>query len=152
MQPRPGLPVAVIGRNGETMAEFATARAATGGALSAKAYWKITGPVLALVALLGIGLALAGVPRLLPGFLEFDAVHNVLHVALAALALTLGYGAASAALAKTAAKVVGVVYLALGVVGFFLANVFGLLHLEIGENLIHLALGAWGVAAGFARG
>lgn len=121
---------------------------------AATLYWKITAPVLGAVAALGFVLNLLGAGAFLPHFLEFDLAHNVVHLLLAGIAAYLGFGAPGS-LAKTMAKVVGVVYLALAAVGFLSANVFGIgsllgLHLELGENLIHLVLGGWAAYAGFS--
>lgn len=136
------------------MASYANAPAKTSTAASpSKTYWKITGPVLALVAVLGFLLNAIGLGDLLGGFLTFDWTHNVVHLVLAALALYLGF-AAEPSIAKVAAQVVGGVYVVLALVGFLSGSVFGIgdalgLHLELGENLIHVALGAWGLYAGF---
>lgn len=107
--------------------------------------------VLAVVAALGIVLNVAGAGAFIAGILEFDMAHNVVHVLLAAVALGVGYGVKRMDAQRTIAKVVGVVYLALGAVGFVAPNVLGFvgLHLELAENLIHIALGAWGAYAGF---
>lgn len=127
-------------------------RAATAG--NSKLYWKISGPVLLAVAVLGFLLNAIGLGGLLGGFLSFDWAHNAVHLALALLALYLGYAAAPA-LARTMALAVGGVYVVLALVGFLSADAFGIgsllgLHLEVGENLIHAALGAWGLYAGFS--
>lgn len=118
--------------------------------LSPRMYARITGIALAAVALLGIVMELAADGSFIPGFLEFDWTHDIVHVVLAAVALFVGFGA-SPAFARTYAKLFGVVYLALGVVGFFVADLV-ILQLELGENLVHLLIGAWGVAAGFFSG
>jgi hypothetical protein len=124
-------------------------------------YWKTSGLALTAVALLGIVLNLIGgnyayTPNVavMESLLVFDWTHNVVHVVLAALALTLGFGSFSKAISANTAKVVGIVYIALGVLGFvpavtdLLQSTLGL-GLEAGENLIHLALGVWGTYAGF---
>jgi len=116
-------------------------------------YWKLTAPALGLVALLGFVL---GPASLLGGFLTFDTTHNVVHLALAAVAAILGFLVESGATQKVAARVFGVVYLGLAVAGFLSADVFGVgslvgLHLEVGENLVHLALGAGALYVGFAE-
>lgn len=118
-------------------------------------YWRVSGVALAAVAALGFLLVAMGAPALLgKGFLAFDTTHNLVHLLLAVVALTLGFGGPSPALAKTVAKVIGVVYLGLGVLGFLPAVVGALgdllhLHLELGENLVHVVLGAWGAYVGF---
>lgn len=125
-------------------------------------YWRVSAMALAGVALLGLLInALGGnnayVPNLeiMESILVFDWTHNVVHVALFAVAALFGFGSFSQAISANAAKVVGIVYLALGIAGFsgaFVGMLDGLihLHLEAGENIIHLALGGWGAYAGFA--
>lgn len=118
-------------------------------------YFKVSGVALAATAALGLALNAIGAGALLGNFLTFDWTHNVVHVLLAAVALALGFGAATPGVARGVAKLVGVVYLGLALVGFASATIFGLgtlvgLHLEIGENLVHLLIGAWGAYAGFS--
>jgi hypothetical protein len=48
---------------------------------------------------------------------------------------------------RTFAFVFGAVYGALGLLGFLVADLV-VLHLELGENLVHLGLGVWGLIAG----
>lgn len=129
--------------------------ARTPNAASVTLYWRVSG--IALAALAGIGILLVAIDQaaLLGGFLTFDTAHNLVHALLAGVAIALGFGSAPAALRRNLAKAVGVVYLLLAVVGFVSASTFGLgallgLHLELGENLVHLLLGAWGAYAGFS--
>ena len=118
-------------------------------------YWRTSGIALAAVAALGIIMSLMSAGAFISGFLEFDWTHNIVHVVLAALALTLGFTTAGASVSRLMAKIVGIVYLLLGILGFIppvvtlLSDMLGL-HLELGENLVHLLIGAWGVVAGFA--
>lgn len=124
-------------------------------------YWKVSGIALAVVALLGltvnaIGGNYAYVPdaEVMQSVLVFDWTHDVVHVGLAAIALAMGFGSFSEQITRNTAKAVGIVYIALGLVGFvpavteFLQSALGL-GLEAGENVIHLALGSWGAYAGF---
>ena len=133
--------------------------------MNAKTYAQITGIALAATAVLGIILSAMGEGGMYGlfcseptattcegtasenSFLGFDWTHNILHVVLAAVALMVGYSAYSR-MAVTYAKVFGIVYALLGVLGFFMTSL-GPLHLELGENLIHLVIGAWGIVAGF---
>lgn len=117
-------------------------------------YWKVSGMGLAAIAILGIIVnILFGNQQGIPGFLVFDWTHNIVHVALAALALGVGFGNVNLAIARPLALVVGIVYLALGVVGFIAGNLFSFmgLHLQFGENLVHLLIGAWGVFVAMAN-
>jgi NO-binding membrane sensor protein with MHYT domain len=82
-------------------------------------------------------------------FLAFDWTHNIVHVVLAAVALYVGF-MAPANLCNLYAKTFGIVYLGLGVAGFFWNGISAtVLHLELGENLVHIVIGAWGVTCGF---
>jgi hypothetical protein len=119
-------------------------------ALNPTLYARVTGFALAAVALLGIVLQLATNGKFIEGFLVFDWTHDLLHVALAGLALAAGF-AAGGAYARNYARVFGIVYTGLAVAGFVSGNVVGFLgiHLELGENLVHAAIGVWGLAAGF---
>lgn len=124
-------------------------------------YWKVSALALAGVAVLGLIVnAIGGNNAYIPdveameSILVFDWAHNILHVGLFAIAAVLGFGSFSSAITANAAKIVGVTYLALGVLGFFPPVVDALdsllaLHLEAGENVIHLLLGGWGAYAGF---
>lgn len=125
-------------------------------------YWKTSALALSAVAFLGIVVNLVGgndayIPdvEFMTSVLVFDWTHNVVHVLLAALAGVFGFGSFDEAVSATAAKTIGIVYLALGVLGFVPAVAAALdsllgLGLEAGENAIHLALGAWGTYAGFS--
>lgn len=118
--------------------------------LNTRMYAKITGIVFAVVALLGIILNAIGNPDLLgANFLAFDWTHNILHVVLAAAGLYVGF-AGTDALCTLYARAFGIVYVLLGITGFFWTGVSTtMLHLELGENLLHILVGAWGCAAGF---
>lgn len=111
-------------------------------------YWRVSAFALTAVALLGIVLNATGNGTLLgKDVLAFDWSHNILHVVLAAAAFLFGFAALPGRMVKTFAIVFGAVYAGLGVLGFFTTSV-GPIHLEIGENLVHLLLGAWGLVAG----
>lgn len=118
--------------------------------LDTRLYAKITGIALAAVALLGIVLNAIGTEDLLgANFLAFDWTHNIVHVVLAAVALYVGF-MAPANICNLYAKVFGIVYAGLGVTGFFWTGISAtVLHLELGENLVHILIGVWGIAAGF---
>lgn len=116
-------------------------------------YWRVSGVVLAALAALGILLVAVDKARMLDGVMAFDVAHNLLHVALAGPALALGFGTPRLRQARLAARGLGAALLLLGLLGFASATLFGLgdlvgLRFEVGENLVHLALGAWGLYAG----
>ncbi len=135
------------------MTETATQTyAGTNPVLNPVMYWRVSAIALSAVAVLGIVLNAVGAGDLLGSFLTFDWTHNIVHVVLAAVAFVFGFGKLGPGITKTMAIVFGFVYAGLGIVGFIAGGILGFmgLHLEIGENLVHLVLGAWALTAGFA--
>ena len=137
-----------------TMSEYATQQPThSNPILNPRMYWRVSAFALTGVALLGIVVnAVTGEVTGIPSFLEFDWAHNILHVVLAAAAFVFGFGNISPAVSRTFAIVFGFVYMGLGILGLAMgtsSELFGLIGLEIGENLIHVVLGAWALAAGF---
>ncbi|MFA5943295.1 MAG: DUF4383 domain-containing protein [Candidatus Thermoplasmatota archaeon] len=131
------------------MSDYATSTTNRNPVMNPTVYWRVSAFALTAVALLGIVLNAMNEGTLLGAdFLAFDWSHNILHVVLAGAAFLFGFGNLPANLVRTFAIVFGVVYAGLGVLGFFISEV-GPIHLEIGENLVHLLLGAWGLVAGF---
>jgi hypothetical protein len=118
--------------------------------MDSKMYCRVTGIALAATALLGIVLELTTNGAFLNNFLAFDWPHDILHVVLALGALGAGF-AAGGAYSRMYARIFGIVYTGLAVAGFVSAGVVSFvgIHLELGENLIHLVIGAWGILAGF---
>jgi hypothetical protein len=115
-------------------------------------YWRVSAIALTAVALLGFVVNLfAGNGEGIPSFLEFDYTHNIVHVVLAGAAFVFGFGVTPSNLTKVFAIVFGFVYAGLGVFGFIAPAGLDFLHLhlEVGENLVHLALGAYALVAGF---
>jgi hypothetical protein len=113
-------------------------------------YARVTGLALAAVALLGIVMNLLNSPTLLADFLAFDWAHNIVHVVLAGVALFVGF-TNGGAYARNYARIFGIVYTGLAVFGFIPGTSLGFMGigLELGENLVHLVIGLWGLAAGF---
>ena len=122
------------------------------GILSPRGFARGWAAVLLGLVLVGIPLELASRPALLPGFLEFDWTHDLLHVVLLGLAVHFGWFARPAA-TRTYARTFGVGGLVVACVGVVpwsagLVHVATGWHFELGENLVHAALGAWGMVAG----
>ena len=113
----------------------------------AKTVCKILGVVFLIVGIAGFV-----APTLLGAHLT--PAHNLVHLLSGAIALYLGF-AGSLSAAKTFCLVFGIVYLALGLLGFVLGappdrmwNVLGILHLGTADHGIHLLLGAVFLAGG----
>ena len=73
------------------------------------------------------------------GLFEVNALHNVVHVAIGALLLWAMMNAGTAVMANRA---IGVVLLALGVLGIFVPNPLGLIPIGGYDIGLHLASGA----------
>ncbi|MGB1585733.1 MAG: hypothetical protein ACPHID_01650 [Thermoplasmatota archaeon] len=136
-----------------TMSEYATPTNTTNPMLNPRTYWRVSAFALTAVALLGIIInAVTGEVAGISGFLEFDWAHNILHVVLAAAAFVFGFGNIPGQVSKIFAIVFGFVYLGLGVLGLAMGmttELFGIIGLELGENLVHVVLGLWALVAGF---
>lgn len=120
-----------------------------------RAYWLGSGVILALVAATGFVMTAQGKAVELSPWLVFDPPHDIAHAGLAGVALLVGILPLPGAVSRRIAVGVGTFYLALGVLGFLNGNLYGYpqrfgvrLHLEVVENLLHLALGAWGAYVG----
>ena len=137
------------------MTEYATPTNTTNPIMNPVLYWRVSAVALAATAVLGIILNAIDQPNLLgEDFLAFDWTHNIVHIVLAGAAFVFGFANLPGNIVKTFAIVFGVVYAGLGIVGFITGVVDGLeetlsLHLEIGENIVHLLLGGWALVAGF---
>jgi hypothetical protein len=102
-------------------------------------YAQIVGLV---VLLLGVGGLLLG-ERSLLGALNIDIAEDVVHIVTGGLLAYLGFTAANVTTLRTTVGVIGMLYLLVGVIGFFAPTLFGLLPhgYSIVDNLVHLALG-----------
>ena len=88
--------------------------------------------------LLLVGTAGFVLPRPVLGTFAVNTLHNIVHVAsgvLTLIASTQGIGPM-----RTWGRAFGFAYLGLGIVGFIVPDVFGLMHLNLADNLLHLAL------------
>jgi hypothetical protein len=86
------------------------------------------------------------------GILDVNGWHNVVHVATGALGLA---AMGSAAYARTYALVLGVVYVVVAVWGFVIgdgAAILTIVPVNTADNVLHLAIGVLGLAAGAASG
>lgn len=109
------------------------------------------GVVLTAVGVLGFVPALtpldsAGMPLLL-GLFMVGVLHNIIHLASGVAALV---SSKSNAYASLYFKIFGVVYAVVTVVGFVQGDtVLGLIHVNLADNLLHLAIAASALAIGF---
>jgi hypothetical protein len=107
--------------------------------MNATLYGRIVGPVLVLVGLAGFAM-----PTLMG--MDLGPVHSVVHIVTGALLAYMGFAQGAARIAPAAVLVFGVVYLALGAVGFVVRDLV-VYHAELKVNVIHLAVGLLGLVA-----
>ena len=111
----------------------------------ARSYAKVVGIVVLLVGVVGL---IIGDP--IDGLVGFnvDLTEDIVHLLTGGLLAYVGFSGTDQQ-ARQIATVIGVVYLVVGVLGFFIPELFGLLPNEfaIQDNVLHLVLGALGIWA-----
>jgi hypothetical protein len=111
------------------------------------------GIVFLVVGILGFIPALVVDGELLFGIFAVDAVHNVIHLFVGIFGVAAYYWARWA---RPYCMVLGVVYLAVGILGFIPAllvdgeMLLGLFHVNAAVNVLHLVVGAAAAYFGFA--
>ena len=118
--------------------------------MNARTYAKVVGVVIVLI---GIGGLVLGEKSLL-GVLNIDIAEDVVHLVSGGLMAFVGFRGSESAV-RLVVGGLGVVYLLVGVLGFIVPDLFGLLPHEyktVFDNLIHLTLGVLGIAIGFVVG
>jgi hypothetical protein len=114
----------------------------------ARTFALVLGVVLLLVGILGFVL----VPDngLLLGIFAVNPAHNAIHVLTGILGIAAAYGG----WARTFCQAFGIVYLLVAVLGFVAVDangmLLGLVHINMADNLLHLAIGASSAYFGFA--
>lgn len=113
----------------------------------AKTYCQVAGILLIVVGVLGLlGL---NIPRLLS---LNEPAEVALHLVVGVLAAAAGFYGGYGRFALLYAQVFGIVYLVLGAIGFVVPDPGLGIHLYVGCNVVHLALGVWGIWAGYLAG
>lgn len=118
--------------------------------------WRASAPLLAALVALGVWLESTRHARQLGGYLVFDRAGDALHAFFTLVALVLATGLVPERASRAIAGAWGAALLVLAALGFLSARLFGLgplvgLQLDLVENALHLALGAWGAKVGFGR-
>ena len=116
----------------------------------ARLYAKVVGVTIVLI---GIGGVLLGEKSLF-GVLNIDIAEDAIHLITGGLMAAVGFRGSDSAV-RWVVGGLGVVYLGVGVLGFFVPDLFGLLPHEyktVLDNLIHLSLGVLGITVGFFLG
>jgi hypothetical protein len=110
----------------------------------ARIYAQIIGGVLILVGLVGLVVG----DQVWLGILNVDILEDVVHLITGGLLAYVGFGRVDQALTRTVVGVLGVIYLVVGVLGFVVPMIFGLIPhgYTLFDNLLHLALGIVSIA------
>ncbi len=112
-------------------------------------YAKVVGVIIVLI---GVGGLILGEKSLLD-VLNIDIVEDIIHLVTGGLMVAVGFRGTDSAV-RIVVGGLGVVYLLVGIVGFLVPDLFGLLPSEytVVDNVIHLLLGVLGIAVGFVIG
>jgi hypothetical protein len=110
----------------------------------ARIYAQIIGVVLLLVGVVGLVLG----DQVWLGILNVDIFEDIVHLITGGLLAYVGFGRTDLTLTRTVVGVLGVIYLAVGVLGFVVPMIFGLIPhgYTLFDNLLHLALGILSIA------
>jgi hypothetical protein len=113
----------------------------------ARMYAQILGVVLLLVGVLGLILG----DGLLLGILNIDVVEDIVHILTGGILAYVGFGQADEGLARNVVGALGVIYLLVGVIGFILPMLFGLIPsgYTVFDDLLHLVLGVLSLVIAF---
>jgi hypothetical protein len=105
----------------------------------ARIYAQILGVVLLVIGVVGLVLG----NQILLGILNSDIIEDIVHLVTGGLLAYVGFGRVDQALTRTVVGALGVIYLVVGVLGFVVPMIFGLIPLgyTLFDNLLHLALG-----------
>jgi hypothetical protein len=110
----------------------------------ARIYAQIIGVVLLLVGVVGLVLG----NQVWLGLLNVDILEDIVHLITGGLLAYVGFGRTDPTLTRTVVGVLGVIYLVVGVLGFVVPMIFGLIPhgYTVFDNLLHLALGVLSIA------
>ena len=114
----------------------------------ARTYAGIVGVVVILIGVVGL---IAGEEPLF-GLVNIDIVEDIIHLLTGGLLAYVGFGQRDEGLARGVVGGLGAVYLLVGVLGFVLPMLLGLLPhgYSIVDNIIHLTLGVAGIVVAFS--
>ena len=118
--------------------------------MTARLYAQIVGVVLLLLGVMGLLLG----ERALLGLVNIDIVEDIIHLLTGGILAYVGFGQRDEGVARNVVMGLSVIYLLVGLLGFVLPDMAGLLPHEysVADNIIHLALGALGLFVALAPG
>lgn len=111
--------------------------------MAVRTYAQVVGVVLILLGVVGLLLG----DELFLGILNIDLVEDIIHLLTGGLLAYVGFGRTDDGPLRTAVGVLAVIYLLVGILGFIVPMMFGLIPsgYTIFDNLVHLALGVLGL-------
>ena len=115
--------------------------------MDARTYARVVGVTVVLIGVVGLVLG----EKSLWGVLNIDIAEDAIHLLSGGLMAAVGFRGSDSAV-RSVVGGLGVVYLLVGVLGFFVPELFGLLphgYETVLDNLIHLVLGVLGILVGF---
>ncbi|MBA2485208.1 MAG: hypothetical protein H0V35_03770 [Nitrospira sp.] len=106
---------------------------------------------IAIVAIGVVGLLMGEQPIL--GFLNIDIAEDLVHLASGGAMAFVAFTHRDNHVLRMIVGVIGVTYLAVGVIGFLIPHVFGLLPhgYSTFDNVLHLVLGVMGILVAWGR-
>ena len=109
-----------------------------------KRFAQILGVVLILVGIVGLVLG----DRVWLGILNVDIFEDIVHLLTGGILAYVGFGQTELSTARSVVLALGVIYLVVGILGFLVPMMFGLIPhgYTIFDDLLHLALGVLGLA------
>jgi hypothetical protein len=109
-----------------------------------KRFAQILGVVLILVGIVGLVLG----NRVWLGILNVDIFEDIVHLLTGGILAYVGFGRTDLSTARSVVLALGVIYLVVGILGFLVPMMFGLIPhgYTVFDNLLHLALGVLGIA------
>ena len=118
--------------------------------MTARVFAQIVGVVLLLLGVLGLLLG----DQLLLGLVNIDIVEDIIHLLTGGILAYVGFGQRDEGLARNVVIGLSVIYLLVGLLGFILPDMGGLIPHEytVGDDIIHLALGALGLLVALGTG
>ena len=107
--------------------------------MAVKRYAQIIGVVLILVGIIGLVLG----DQVWLGILNIDIFEDIVHLITGGLLAYVGFGRTDLATARNLVLALGVIYVVVGILGFAIPMVFGLIPhgYTVFDDLLHLALG-----------
>ena len=113
----------------------------------ARTYAQIVGVVLLLVGVVGLLLG----EGLFLRILNIDILEDIVHLITGGILAYVGFGQADERVARNVVGTLGVIYLLVGILGFIVPMLFGLIPdgYTVFDDLLHLALGVLSLVIAF---